>query len=160
MTATNNPSVTITESARNHIRAQLAQTQAKYLRLGVKESGCNGFMYMLDFLEAPEANDACFNIADGVDICVRDQDLNLVMGTEVDMITQGLNSALVFKNPKATSYCGCGESFAVANTDAASGEDNAAGLDTQMNNASDANQTNTSSIEKINSLATDVGKQE
>jgi hypothetical protein len=33
--------------------------------------------------------------------------------TEVDMITEGLNSALVFKNPRAVSYCGCGESFAV-----------------------------------------------
>ena len=37
----------------------------------------------------------------------------MVLGTELDMLTQGLNSALVFKNPKATSYCGCGESFAV-----------------------------------------------
>jgi hypothetical protein len=29
------------------------------------------------------------------------------------MVTQGLNSALVFKNSNATSYCGCGESFAL-----------------------------------------------
>ena len=107
------PVISITENASRHIRTQLQQTQAQYLRLGVKESGCNGYMYMLDFLDTPEANDQVFDFGDGVRVCVRDADMNLVMGTEVDMITEGLNSALVFKNPRAVSYCGCGESFAV-----------------------------------------------
>ncbi|MEM7000976.1 MAG: hypothetical protein AAF529_09320, partial [Pseudomonadota bacterium] len=40
-------------------------------------------------------------------------DQGMILGTEIDMITEGLNSAMVFKNPNATSYCGCGESFAV-----------------------------------------------
>jgi len=105
--------ITITRAASRHIRNQLTQTQAAFLRLGIKESGCNGFMYMLDFLETPETDDHCYDFGDDVRVCVRDADLELVAGTEVDMITQGLNSALVFKNPKATSYCGCGESFAV-----------------------------------------------
>ena len=70
-------------------------------------------MYMLDFLDQPNADDACFTFDDNVKICVAADDMNMVSGTEVDMITEGLNSALVFKNPNATSYCGCGESFAV-----------------------------------------------
>ena len=41
----------------------------------------------------------------------------MVDGTEIDMVTQGLNSALVFKNSNATSYCGCGESFALIDDD-------------------------------------------
>lgn len=105
--------ISITPSASQHIRRQLQQTQAQYLRLGVKESGCNGYMYMLDFLDQPERDDQCFDFGDGVRVCVRTNDLELVSGTEVDMITEGLNSALVFKNPRAVSYCGCGESFAV-----------------------------------------------
>jgi len=105
--------ISITHSASQHIRRQLQQTQAQYLRLGVKESGCNGYMYMLDFLDQPERDDQCFDFGDGVRVCVRTNDLALVSGTEVDMITEGLNSALVFKNPRAVSYCGCGESFAV-----------------------------------------------
>ena len=113
--------ITITPEAGRHIRNQLTQTQAGFLRLGIKESGCNGFMYMLDFLETPEADDHCYDFGDDVRVCVRDADLDLVAGTEVDMITQGLNSALVFKNPKATSYCGCGESFAVGAPPATSG---------------------------------------
>jgi len=113
--------IAITPEANRHIRNQLTQTQANFLRLGIKESGCNGFMYMLDFLETPEADDHCYDFGEDVKVCVRDADLELVAGTEVDMITQGLNSALVFKNPKATSYCGCGESFAVGTPPATPG---------------------------------------
>ena len=105
--------ISITDSASAHIRNQLQLTQAQFLRLGVKESGCNGYMYMLDFLESPESDDECYDFGDGVRVCVRRADIDMVDGTEVDMITEGLNSALVFKNPRAVSYCGCGESFAV-----------------------------------------------
>ena len=40
------------------------------------------------------------------------------------MVTEGLNSALVFKNPQAQSYCGCGESFALGDE---SGQDDGLG---------------------------------
>lgn len=110
---TNTANIQITESARKHIKHQLDLTGAQYLRLGVKESGCNGYMYMLDFHESLAPTDHCFEFGDDVKLCVHAEDLNMVRGTEVDMITEGLNSALVFKNPNATSYCGCGESFAV-----------------------------------------------
>ena len=105
--------VNLTPTAAAHIARQLTQTQATYLRLGVKESGCNGYMYVLDYLEQPAEDDLCFDFEQDVKICVSRSDTKMVDGTEVDMITEGLNSALVFKNPKATSYCGCGESFAV-----------------------------------------------
>lgn len=118
------PQITVSQRAQAHIRDQVAQTRSKFLRLGVKESGCNGFMYTLDFLEAAEANDHLLPVSSGVTVCVKDQDLALVDGTEIDMVTQGLNSALVFKNSKAASYCGCGESFAlVESQDAANATD-------------------------------------
>ena len=41
----------------------------------------------------------------------------MVRGTEVDYVTEGLNSSLRFKNPNASTYCGCGESFAVASAE-------------------------------------------
>lgn len=105
--------IKISPAALSHIQRQLEMTQAEYLRLGVKESGCNGFMYMLDYLEQPGTDDLKFEFDAGVKVCVAAADADMVLGTELDMLTQGLNSALVFKNPKATSYCGCGESFAV-----------------------------------------------
>ena len=109
----NEPNINITETALKHIRKQLDITQSQYLRLGVKESGCNGYMYMLDYLENPASNDICVEFGAGVHVCVATADLDMVAGTEVDMLSQGLNSALIFKNPNATSYCGCGESFAM-----------------------------------------------
>lgn len=114
------PKITVSERAQEHIRVQVQQTRTNFLRLGVKESGCNGFMYTLDFLESAESDDHLVAVNTGVTVCIKDQDLPLVDGTEIDMVTQGLNSALVFKNSNATSYCGCGESFALIDT---SGED-------------------------------------
>lgn len=107
------PQISVSQRAQAHIKTQVEQTQSRYLRLGVKESGCNGFMYTLDFLEDAETNDHLVTVSDHVTVCINEQDLALVDGTEIDMVTQGLNSALIFKNSNATSYCGCGESFAL-----------------------------------------------
>ena len=107
------PQISVSQSAQAHIKSQVEQTQSRYLRLGVKESGCNGFMYILDFLEETESGDHLVPISDHVTVCINEKDLALVDGTEIDMVTQGLNSALIFKNSNATSYCGCGESFAL-----------------------------------------------
>lgn len=107
------PQITVSERAQEHIRRQVVLTRSQYLRLGVKESGCNGFMYTLDFLEFADTNDHTLEVNKGVTICIKNEDLPLVDGTEIDMVTQGLNSALIFKNSNATSYCGCGESFAL-----------------------------------------------
>lgn len=111
--------LTISPAARAHIQRQLHQTQASYLRLGVKESGCNGYMYTLDFLDTPAEQDELYDFGEGIQVCVARDDLHLVTGTEIDLLTSGLNSAMIFKNPKATSYCGCGESFAVGEPSAA-----------------------------------------
>ncbi|MFW6094021.1 MAG: HesB/IscA family protein [Pseudomonadota bacterium] len=106
--------IIVTDAARAHLRAQIAQSGQPYLRLGVKESGCNGYMYTLDYLDAPTERDRAYSVGDGVTLYVNDDDLALVRGTEVDYVTEGLNASLRFRNPNAATYCGCGESFAVA----------------------------------------------
>ena len=108
------PAVTVTASAIAHLRAQIERSGHRHLRLGVKESGCNGYMYTLDYIDAPEPSDQAFEIDPAVTVYVREDDLPLVRGTEVDYVTEGLNASLRFKNPNASTYCGCGESFAVA----------------------------------------------
>ena len=74
----NSANINITEEARQHIRKQLDMTQAGFLRLGVKESGCNGFMYMLDYLEKPDTDDICVDFPDDVKVCVAESDLAMV----------------------------------------------------------------------------------
>ncbi|MBT3694709.1 MAG: iron-sulfur cluster assembly accessory protein [Gammaproteobacteria bacterium] len=117
-----NTQITVSPTACDHIRKQVELTRSRFLRLGVKESGCNGYMYTLDFLEDTLFDDIQVEVADGVNICIHQEDVALVTGTEIDMVTQGLNSALVFKNSNAQSYCGCGESFALSDQDTSDGE--------------------------------------
>ena len=104
--------ITLTPSARTHVRRQLAREGADALRLGITESGCNGYMYELSYLAG--SLDACRSFHfDDLTVVVDDADWHLVRGTVVDYVTEGLNSALTFKNPNATAECGCGESFSV-----------------------------------------------
>jgi len=106
--------ITVTDAALDHLRSQIARSEHGSLRLGVKESGCNGYMYTLDYIDEPEPSDQAFLFGGAVTVYVREQELPLIKGTEVDYVTEGLNSSLKFKNAKATTYCGCGESFAMA----------------------------------------------
>ena len=89
------PQISVSQSAQAHIKSQVEQTQSSYLRLGVK-GGCNGFMYILT-LEETEPGDHLVPVSDHVTVCINEKDLALVDGTEIDMVTQGLNSALIFK---------------------------------------------------------------
>jgi iron-sulfur cluster assembly accessory protein len=104
--------IAVTDAARAHIAGQISRSGRRFLRLGVKESGCNGFMYTLDYIDGPEADDERFHFED-IDVYVQRQDLPLVAGTEIDFEVEGLNASLKFKNPRAESYCGCGESFSI-----------------------------------------------
>lgn len=114
MTATTFDPTTIamTDAARAHVGSQIARSGRRFVRLGVKESGCNGFMYTLDYLDAPEEDDRAFTFGE-VTVYVDEADLPLVQGTEIDLSVEGLNATLRFKNPRAASYCGCGESFSI-----------------------------------------------
>lgn len=109
--------ITMTPAARVHVRRQLAREGADALRLGITESGCNGYMYELSYL-ADGVDDARTFRFDDVTVVVDDADWALVQGTVIDYVTEGLNSALTFKNPNATAECGCGESFSVSTAEA------------------------------------------
>jgi iron-sulfur cluster assembly accessory protein len=103
--------ISMTPAAQAHVRRQLAKNSAEALKLGITQSGCNGYMYELAYLGGDLVGRA-FEF-DGVTVVVDDADWKLVQGTAIDYVTEGLNSALTFKNPNATAECGCGESFSV-----------------------------------------------
>ncbi len=81
------------------------------LRIGVKGGGCSGLSYVLGF-DKPEADDEVYEI-EGIPVVMKNAHGIYLFGMEVDY-SDGLNArGFVFKNPNASSSCGCGSSFAV-----------------------------------------------
>jgi iron-sulfur cluster assembly protein len=83
----------------------------KMLRVGVKGGGCSGMTYVLDF-DTLKDNDTVHE-KDGVNFIIDNSHSIYLFGMEVEW-EGGLNSrGFTFKNPNASSTCGCGTSFAV-----------------------------------------------
>ena len=114
MVAINTNPVSFTDSAKTEIK-RLIETSTdnikNKLRVGVKGGGCSGMTYVLEFDEQ-KANDQVFD--DGTFSFIMDKSHGLYLqGMEVNW-EGGLNSrGFTFKNPNASSTCGCGTSFAV-----------------------------------------------
>lgn len=108
----------VSDRALEHIRGQLDKENARAVVLDVVETGCNGFMYELKYAtELTEKQDAkVFEFDDNVKVIVATEHWPILQGTEIDYVTEGLNSALKFKNPNADTLCGCGESFSIRGT--------------------------------------------
>lgn len=105
--------LTLTETAAKQIQNLASQDpEVKGLRLGVKQSGCAGFGYVMDLVKTPAEGDLQFT-QHGATLFVPLQAMPFVDGTEVDFVREGLNQIFKFNNPKAQHACGCGESFGV-----------------------------------------------
>jgi len=105
--------IMLTDSAADRVRTFLAQRgHGIGLRLGVKKTGCSGFSYIVNYADEVGADDVVFAIND-VNVIVDRQSLEIIDGTEVDYVREGLNEAFKFRNPQSVGECGCGESFSI-----------------------------------------------
>jgi len=104
--------ITLTKSAANRIADQIAKNDAVALRFAAKESGCSGYSYVMDFAHEIGQQDTVFENFD-VKVVVDPKSLDILTGTQIDYVSEGLNQTFKFSNPKATDQCGCGESFAI-----------------------------------------------
>lgn len=113
-------SITLSEAAADRIRRQLAERgQGIGLRIGVTTTGCSGNAYKLDYADDIGDEDVAFE-AHGATVVVAKRDLPMLDGLNVDFRREGLNELYRFSNPNATGLCGCGESFHLAEEEAAS----------------------------------------
>jgi iron-sulfur cluster assembly protein len=108
-------SITLTELAANKIKEiikeqSLPEAETK-LRVAVKGGGCSGFSYMLDLTEEAKGENDEEIEAHGIKVLVDMKSLLYLNGTEIDFRDEVMASGFVFKNPNATSSCGCGSSF-------------------------------------------------
>jgi iron-sulfur cluster assembly protein len=109
----NDMAISLTESAADRVRSFLASRgRGLGLRLGVRKTGCSGFAYVVNYADDSRPDDVVFE-DHGVKVFVDPDSLNLVNGTVVDFVRQGLNEAFKFSNPNVKGECGCGESFSV-----------------------------------------------
>ena len=72
--------------------------------------GCNGQSYKIDYVTEKNKLDEMVQ-EDGVRVVLDSKSLLFLIGTEIDFVEDDIRSEFVFRNPKAKSQCGCGESF-------------------------------------------------
>ncbi|MDE2612847.1 MAG: iron-sulfur cluster assembly protein IscA [Burkholderiales bacterium] len=105
--------VTITESAARHVAGFIGRRgKGVGVRLAVKNSGCSGLAYKLEYADEVGPDDAVYEQL-GVKVLVDAKSLPFVEGTEIDFVREGLNEGFKFSNPLEKDRCGCGESFRV-----------------------------------------------
>ena len=105
--------ISLTSSAVERVRSYLDKRgHGLGLRVGVRKTGCSGYAYVIDYADSIEDGDLVFE-GDGVKVIVDARSLELIDGTEVDFVKDGLNEAFRFRNPNVKGECGCGESFNV-----------------------------------------------
>lgn len=104
---------TFTESAAKQITKQLAKRGSGLaLRIGVKLSGCSGYSYTYDYADEIKADDHVFEAYDAK-IVLDNEAFQVIDGSKLDFVTEGLKQTFKVENPKVTATCGCGESFSV-----------------------------------------------
>ena len=86
--------VRLTEAAAERVRDVMARTDKPYLRVGVKNGGCAGMEYVMDYADAPEAHDEMVEDR-GVKILVASKAILFLLGSEVDVETTKLHSRFV-----------------------------------------------------------------
>jgi iron-sulfur cluster assembly protein len=106
--------VTLSDAAAARVREIMAKAEKPYagLRVGVKNGGCAGQEYVLEY--AAEAGPLDEVVEDkGVTILVEPKAVLFLIGTEIDYEVTKLAAKFVFRNPNETDACGCGESVTI-----------------------------------------------
>ncbi|OGO91831.1 MAG: hypothetical protein A3F41_04380 [Coxiella sp. RIFCSPHIGHO2_12_FULL_44_14] len=115
----NNTLLQLTEPAVNHVQAMIRQQgHGKGLRISVKITGCSGYQYDTHIVDEGQPEDQLVTTSQGLPVFIDPTCVDMLRGTVVDWVQQGLGQRLVFHNPNVSGECGCGESFQLKQADA------------------------------------------
>ncbi|MDP1737793.1 MAG: iron-sulfur cluster assembly accessory protein [Caulobacter sp.] len=106
--------VTLSDAAAARVKEIMGKADKDYigLRVGVKNGGCAGQEYVLEYAEAANPLDEMVEDKD-VTILIDPKAVLFLIGTEIDYEVSRLSSKFVFRNPNETDACGCGESVTI-----------------------------------------------
>lgn len=107
--------IILSEAALRQVKSlQAQQGQDLCLRVGVRQGGCSGMSYMMDFedLSKITPQDEVFDY-DGFKIVCDRKSLLYLYGLMLDYSSAMIGGGFQFTNPNASQTCGCGKSFGV-----------------------------------------------
>ena len=106
--------VRLTEAAAERIKAVMAKADRPIaaVRVGVKNGGCAGMSYTMEYAESVRPHDEVVEDK-GVKLLIDPKAVMFLLGTEMDFKVDKMSAGFVFNNPNQTSACGCGESVAL-----------------------------------------------
>lgn len=104
----------LTDAAATRIRdlTQRADKPIAGLRVGVKNGGCAGMSYTVEYADEIKKSDEIVEDK-GVKVLVDPKAVLFLLGTEMDFKVDKMSATFVFNNPNQTGACGCGESVAI-----------------------------------------------
>ncbi|KAL1824856.1 hypothetical protein DCAR_0312958 [Daucus carota subsp. sativus] len=108
------PAISITDDALKHLNKMKAERKEDLcLRIGVKQGGCSGMSYTMEFENKENArSDDSVMEYNGFNIVCDPKSLLFIYGMQLDFSDALIGGGFSFKNPNATQTCGCGKSFA------------------------------------------------
>jgi iron-sulfur cluster assembly protein len=106
--------MSLTDAAASRVKDIIAKAERPIVgvRVGVKNGGCAGMSYTMEYAESVNPMDEVVEDK-GVKVLIDPKAVLFLLGTEMDFQTTKLSSQFVFNNPNQTSACGCGESVAI-----------------------------------------------
>jgi iron-sulfur cluster assembly protein len=106
--------VSLTEAAAERVREIMGKAEKPYagLRVGVKNGGCAGQEYVLEYADMAGPLDEVVEDK-GVTILVEPKAVLFLIGTVIDYDVTKLSAKFTFRNPNETDACGCGESVTI-----------------------------------------------
>jgi iron-sulfur cluster assembly protein len=101
----------LTDAAAGRIKDILARADKPIagVRVGVKNGGCAGMSYTMEYAETVSPTDEIVEDK-GVRLLIDPKAVLFLLGTEMDYKVDKLATQFVFNNPNQTGACGCGES--------------------------------------------------
>jgi iron-sulfur cluster assembly protein len=104
----------LSEAAATRIKELMAKSDRPIagLRVGVKNGGCAGMEYTMEYVESIGPRDEVVE-DQGVKIVVDPKAVLFLIGTVIDYEVSRLSAKFVFRNPNETDACGCGESVTI-----------------------------------------------